>query len=308
MCLIEEEHQLRLVDVTDLGQVGEQIGQYPHQKRREHHRPRGLVAEFEESDDAAALRVEAQQVGRFDFRLAEERVTAFGLEVDQRAQDHPGGLRGHPTDRLQLHLALVTGQVGDHRPQILEVQQWQALLIGPVEDQAEGGLLSLVEAQHLREQNWPECGDRRAHRNPDAAGSQREELHRERRSHPVVAGLFGPLGGSLVRLPRPGQPGQVALEVGHHHRYTRGGQLLGDHLQGLGLTGSRGAGNQAVAVHHRQRDPDLRRRIHLTAHHNRTQFQGRTGGGVAGGDLLSGRARRFGHSPRDYCARRGERG
>ena len=47
--LVEEEHQLGLVDVADLGQVVEQVGQHPHQERREHHRAGGLVAELEEA-------------------------------------------------------------------------------------------------------------------------------------------------------------------------------------------------------------------------------------------------------------------
>jgi len=45
-----------------LGQRREQIGQHPHQERREHHRPGCLLTQLEQADDAAALSVEAQQV------------------------------------------------------------------------------------------------------------------------------------------------------------------------------------------------------------------------------------------------------
>jgi hypothetical protein len=37
--LVEEEHQLRLVEVADLGQVVEQVRQQPHQEGGEHRRP-----------------------------------------------------------------------------------------------------------------------------------------------------------------------------------------------------------------------------------------------------------------------------
>ena len=148
--LIEEEHQLGLVDIADLRQIGEQISQHPHQERREHHRTGGLFADFEERDDAASLVIDAEQIGRFDLGFPEERVAALGLKVDQRAQDHTGGRRRHPADRFQLFFALVAGEVGDHRTKVLEVQQRQTLLIGPVEDQSQGGFLSRIEPQHFR--------------------------------------------------------------------------------------------------------------------------------------------------------------
>ena len=146
--LVEEEHQLRLVDVADLRQVGEQVGQHPHQEGGEHHRASRLVTQFQQRDDTAALSVDPQQIRGVDLRLTEERVTALGLEIDQCAQDHPGRLRRHPADRLELLLALIAGEMGDHRPKIPGPAA-AALLVGPVEDQAEGGLLGCVEPQNL---------------------------------------------------------------------------------------------------------------------------------------------------------------
>ena len=61
----------------------------------------------------------------------------------------PAVVARHRAKRLEFRLALVTGQVLDHRAQILQVQQRQTLLVGPVEDQAERRFLSLVEPQHF---------------------------------------------------------------------------------------------------------------------------------------------------------------
>ena len=188
--------------------------------------------------------------------------------------------------------------------QILEIQQRQTLLGGVMEDQTEGGLLILVEPEDLRQQDRAEGGDAGPHRHADATGPEREELRRIRRSHPGVAGVLGAFVDPVAGLPRPSQPGQVALEVRHHHRHAGGGQLLGDHLEGLGLAGAGGAGDQTVAVHHRQRDSDLRGRIHLAADDHRTEFQGLPGHRVAGCDLLGGSGGRgggrFRHGTGDY--------
>ena len=43
---------------------------------------------------------------------------------------------------------------------------------------------------------------------------------------------------------------QITLHIGHKAGYTRLGEGLGQHLQGDGLTRTRSAGNQTVAVGH----------------------------------------------------------
>ena len=108
--LVEEEHQLRLVHVADLGQVVEQVGQQPHQEGGEQRRPVLQVRQLEQRDDALAVAL-LHQVGGVELRLAEERLGALVGEPDQRPQDHPGGGRGQPAEVLQVGLALVAGQV-----------------------------------------------------------------------------------------------------------------------------------------------------------------------------------------------------
>ncbi len=44
------------------------------------------------------------------------------------------------------------------------------------------------------------------------------------------------------------EAGEVALDVGEEHRHADGGELLGQALQGHGLAGAGGAGDQAVAI------------------------------------------------------------
>jgi hypothetical protein len=51
---------------------------------------------------------------------------------------------------------------------------------------------------------------------------------------PILAGLAG--------------AGQVALDVGHEHRHADAREILGQGLQGHGLAGAGGAGDEAVAV------------------------------------------------------------
>ena len=70
-------------------------------------------------------------------------------------------------------------------------------------------------------------------------------------------------------------------------------ELLGDHLQRLGLAGTGGAGDQAVPVDGGQRDADLRCRVGLAVDDDRAQFQGLALDGVARGDLLCGGRGRF---------------
>ena len=61
-------------------------------------------------------------------------------------------------------------------------------------------------------------------------------------------------------------------------------ELLGEQLQGLGLAGAGGAGDQAVPVDHAERDPDADVGEVVRAGHQPAQLQGRTLEGVAGAD------------------------
>ena len=116
------------------------------------------------------------------------------------------------------------------------------LLVGPVEDQPEGGLLGVVEVEHLRQQDRAELGER----GPDRDGRARRRPATGTRPGTPVGAQSSPV--SLARdwilgLASPGlaMPGQVALDVGQQHRHAGVRQLLGEPLQRLGLAGTGGA-------------------------------------------------------------------
>ena len=289
--LIEEEDQFGLVDVANLGQDREQIGQHPHQERGEDDRTQRLTAELEQRDDAAALVVDAQQIVRVELRLAEEGVAALAGKVDQRSQDDTRRRRRHPAQVFQVGLTRVAGQMADHAAQIVQGHQAAIVFVGPMKDQPQRRLLGSIEPQYLRQKDRTEAGNAGTHRHPDSARAERQKLHRKAARRPVVAGVFRARGGLVVGLPRPGQPGQVALHVGHQHRDTRGAELFGNQLQRLGLAGSRCSGHQTVPVDGGQRDADLRRRVGHALDDDGAQFQCLAVDGVAVRDPPRGPAK-----------------
>ena len=103
----KKKHQLRLVEVADLGQLLEQLGQQPHERSREQLRLVLHGRQLEARDDPPAVGSRAQQVVDLELRIAEELVAAALLEPDERAQQHADGLRREPADPGQLGLALV---------------------------------------------------------------------------------------------------------------------------------------------------------------------------------------------------------
>ena len=149
MRLVEEEHQLGLVDVADLVQFGVKVGEQPHQEGGEDDWAQRLTGELQQRDDAVALVVVAQQIVRVELGLAEEGVAALGIEVHQRPQDDARTRRRHPAQIFQSGLALVAGQVADDSAQLVQCHQRAADLFGPVEDQPQRRLLSSIEPQHF---------------------------------------------------------------------------------------------------------------------------------------------------------------
>ena len=193
MSLIEQEDQLRFVQVADLGQLFEQLREQPHQEGGEQHRVGLQTGRREQRDDPPAVRGDPQQVVDVQFRLSEEPVAALRVEVGHGPQDDPGGCLGDPAEFTQVLLPLVAGQVHDDRAQVLEVQQRQRSLVGPMEDQAEGRLLGVVERQHFRQQDRAERIDAGPDRNRLTLAGQADELDRIGGRRPTVTGLRRPL-------------------------------------------------------------------------------------------------------------------
>ena len=195
--LVEEEDQLRLVEVADLGEGLEQLGEQPHEEGREQLRP-VLDRRQLEAADHAPLALEAKQVVDGELGLAEEGVAALVLELADRAQQHAGGRRRDPADGLQLGLALVAGQPVEHRLEVGEVEQRQAVLVGVAEDQRERRSLGLVRAEDLRQQLGTEGRHRCPHGHARTDASEGQEAGRASGRREVDTQLLDPVGDPLV--------------------------------------------------------------------------------------------------------------
>src|SRR5438034_5868198 len=122
-------------------------------------------------------------------------------------------------------------------------------------------------------------------RRPDLGAErprQRQELDR------VAGRLEGPVErlGSLDdlrvrRVAGDGDPGDVALDVGHEDGDARLRQLAGEELKGLRLARAGRPGDQAVASHHRQRDLDASVVGELAVEHRAADDEAGLGQGVA---------------------------
>ena len=156
VCLVEEEAQLGLREVADLGQDLVQLGQHPEHERREQARLGHDVAELEERHDAPAIGCRPQQVPDVELRLAEEDVGAGLLEDDDRTKQHADARCGHPAVIGQDRLALVRRQVLERRHEVVEVEQGEVVVVAVLEDQGEDRGLGRIEVKDLAEQDRPE--------------------------------------------------------------------------------------------------------------------------------------------------------
>ena len=257
--LVEEEHEPGLVRVADLGHPLVDLGQKPQQHHRVEHRRLHQAIGSEDVDHAAAGRG-LQQVVDVEHRLAQELRAALLLEHQQAALDR--------ADRRRRHVAVPRGQLGrvladegQHRPQVLEVEQQQAVVVGDLEHDREHAGLHVVEHQHPPQQQRAQVGHGRPQRDAGVA-EHVEELHR----HAGEGGRTDTdLREALAQLRRVGaslrQAGEVALDVGGEHRHADRREALGHHLQAHRLAGAGGAGDEAVTVGHRGQQGDVARRV-----------------------------------------------
>ena len=101
-----------------------------------------------------------------ELRGAEERIGLLLLELDDLADDDAGGRRRDPAVLGHLGLALVGVQVVQQRPQVLEVDERQLLVVAVLEGERQDRLLRLVQVEDLGQQDRPESSTDARSRTP----------------------------------------------------------------------------------------------------------------------------------------------
>ena len=171
------------------GRSCEQVGEQPHQERGEQRRPVEDLRQLHQRDDAPTVRRRPASRSAVSNSGSPKKLSApVSVKAMSSRSSTPAVEEASPPRSFEVALALVGGQVLDDGLQVLEVQQRQALLVRPVEDQVQRGRLGVVEAEHLRQQHRAERGHRGPHRGADALlaglGPQAQELAPGTRSAP----------------------------------------------------------------------------------------------------------------------------
>ena len=193
-----------------------------------------------------------QQIVDVEHRLAEERVAALLLDLEQRALDR-ADRRGGDVAVLGRELSRVVADELQHRAQVLQVEQQQAVVVGDLEDERQHALLRRVQVEQPAEQQ--RARDRRSSRAPESRACRTRPRRRPGwRAH---AGSAMPVDFSRSRsfgdiAPAAARPDEIAFDVGEKHRHAEAREIVGEHLQRDGLAGAGRAGDQAVTVGQRR--------------------------------------------------------
>src|SRR5690606_22704252 len=102
MRLVEEEHEARLLQISDLGQMLEELREQPQQEHAVDTRRMEKLVRGKNIHDAAVA-VAPQEIVDVEHRLAEESIAALRLEREQSALNRADGSRG---DVAVLHAQL----------------------------------------------------------------------------------------------------------------------------------------------------------------------------------------------------------
>src|SRR5947207_12460775 len=129
MRFIKKEDQLWFFWIANFRKILEQFRQHPEQKGRINFRRflHQLVSSKNVNDAAPTLRLD--QIFQIKRRLTEKFVCSLRFQREQVALDRSGAGSGD-TSILRLKLIGVVGNVLQHRAQILEIEEEQAIIIG----------------------------------------------------------------------------------------------------------------------------------------------------------------------------------
>ena len=228
----------------------EQFGQHPQQKGGVQ---AGCVHQLvggEDVDDPLAV-YRLHEVVDVQHGLAEELVAALGFDLQQAALygAHAGGRH---IAVLGGEFAAVVAHVLQHRAQVFQVEQQQAVVVGDLEDHVEHATLGVVQVQHAAQQQRAHVGHGGPHR---VALLAKHIPQGGRAGHGfglVDAALFQDTRQLVADMARLADAGQVAFDIGHKHRHADFGEILRQGLQRDGFAGAGSPGDQAVAIRQRR--------------------------------------------------------
>ena len=254
MGLVEEEDELGKVHVADLREGAVQLGQQPEEEGRielglEHELVRGQ--DVHHALPALAL----EEVEDVEGRTAEEQVGALVLEAQEGALDGADGGRGHIAV-LGGEFRRVLAHEIEHGAEVLQVIEQEAVVVGDLEDDVQDAGLRLVQLHQAAQQVRAHVGDGRAHGMALLAIDVEEADGAALELRVLDAELRQALLDETGKLARLADAGEVALHVGHEAGHAGLAEGFGQHLQGDGLAGTGGAGDEAVAVRHLSDDGD----------------------------------------------------
>ena len=253
MRLVKEEDHARLVGIADLGQLLVKLGHHPQQEGGVDQRARDQALAGEDVDEAAAGGVDAHPVVDVETRLAEELVAALVLKGEERALDRADA-GGGDVAVLGGELGAVVADVLEHRAQVLEIEQQQAVVVGHAENDVQNAGLDLGQAEETSQERRAHLGDGDADRVallaenvPEAGGIGFE-------GKVLDPEALDASGKVVVHHAGHAHAGEVSLDVAEEHRNAHVGEGLGHHLHRDGLAGAGRAGDDAVAVGHLRQD------------------------------------------------------
>lgn len=249
--LVEAEDEPGLVQVPHLGEVLVQLRQEPQEEGRVKPRALDQLVRRQDVDAPVAPVVVAQQIRHPEHGLPEEVLPSLFLQGQEGPLDRPQGGGGDEAvpgrDLLHGVLFLDEGQEG---PQVLQVQQQEALVVGHAEEHREHAALGLVEVEEPGEEQGAHVRDGGAQRQPrpteevpEEQGVPLEGVVRDAQHLPA------PVDGRR-RGTGTGEAREVSLHVRQEHRHPQAAEVLRQDLEGHGLPRARGPGDEAVAVAH----------------------------------------------------------
>ncbi len=249
MGLVEEEDKFGLVEIASFRQLLEQFSKQPEQEGRVEGRGLDKLFGRKDVDDAATVFVDLHQVVDIEHRLAEEDVAALFLKRQQPALDRADRGRGDVAV-FGGELLGVFADVLDHRAQVLEIEQQQALVVGDLEHQLQDAGLGVVQVEQAGEEQRTHVGNGRADRDAtlaeDVPEGDRVGVGGKAFEAKILEARF-----QLRRDDTGGaHAGEIAFHISHEDRHAGKGKAFGYRLQRHRLAGAGSAGNQTMAVGH----------------------------------------------------------